>query len=229
MTGVHLAGFVGYGPATRSVDVLFLGLEEKALEGKKNLVARSSFDQVEDVWDACHLKLEPAGCSNPFAATGDPVTQWNTAARFALAVEGHPKWHEHTMWSQYWRERLGRRNGNTFLMECFPFPRQSRNTPLPESSPWPDAELWRRRRLVLAAHLDQYPPEFAIAYGKATRAKAADLFSLPEAAWRSVPGVKHPASVASNGKTRVAHVGFFGQGLFASAEIPTVVAALRTA
>ena len=41
--------------------MLFLGLEEKALEGKKNLVARSSFAQIEDVWDACHLKLVLGG------------------------------------------------------------------------------------------------------------------------------------------------------------------------
>ena len=83
----RLYAFRGYGPEY-TPKVLFLGLEEKAVDGIKNLFARASFQQIEDLHEA-HQKLELAGCCNPFAyERGNPVQQWNTAARFTLALEG---------------------------------------------------------------------------------------------------------------------------------------------
>jgi len=79
----------------------------------------------------------------------------------------------------------------------------------------------------LVRHLRLNPPTFMVDYGAPTKAKAADLLAIPDGEWREVPGVKHPVSVATNGRTRVAHVGFFGRGFFARDDIPAAVRALR--
>lgn len=224
----RMMGFIGYGP-TGAADILFLGLEEKALEGALNLEARSSFASIEDLYEAHTQKLGPAGCYNPFQESGNPVLQWNIAARIALKLEGRIEWYDPQAWSAYWRRRLGRKDGNTFLMECFPFPRKNRASRLPAGPGWTSDSLWQERRKVLHGYLDLCPPKVVVAYGKPTKEKAADLFSLSPDAWRSVPHLKHPASVASNGRTRVAHVGFFGQGQFSVADIPGIVQALLQA
>jgi hypothetical protein len=99
----RLFRFLGYGPQD-TPEILFLGLEEKIGHKKsatdeeklqatrRNLSARSCFDEIEDLYEAHQNKLGPSGCSNPFARKGNPVRQWNYAARFALAWEGREGW-----------------------------------------------------------------------------------------------------------------------------------------
>ncbi|MGH7206546.1 MAG: hypothetical protein ACREI2_10105 [Nitrospiraceae bacterium] len=225
----RLISFVGYGPSC-AAKTLFLGIEEKAHEGQeaKNLRARSLFADIEDLYEAHQTKLEPAGCFNPFGASGNPVQQWNTASRFALALRGDPDWGQASCWSEYWRQELGRRDGSTFLMECFPFPRKSRASGLPGAPPLSEKELWDKRRRFLSQHLSKFPPEIVIAYGAPTKDKVSDLFSIKTGDWRSVDKVEHAASVAINGRTRIAHVGFFGRGQFSFHDIPRIVEALRS-
>jgi hypothetical protein len=222
-----LVQFIGYGP-TGPVDLLFLGLEEKAVEQERNLAARSAFKPVEDLRRAHEQVLAAAGCHNPFAdARRNPVKQWNTAARFALVLNGSPLWDDPATWSAYWRNELGRTHGSTFLMECFPFPRASRGTALPGRPPASEAELWLTRRDILRNHVETNPVKFAVAYGKATKAKANEIFALSPGAWRAIPGLHRDAAIASNGHTCVVHVGFFGRGLFAVRDIPVIVSAMR--
>lgn len=225
----RLTDFVGYGPTT-SAHVLFLGMQEKATEGRINLAARSSFAPIEDLYEAHQHKLKPAGVSSPFDELGDPVKQWNAAARFALALHGDPRWFDREIWSRYWRNNLGRKNGTTFLMECFPFPAENYKSDIPGIPNWTRQEIWDFRCSVLRAYLDANPPRIVIAYGEPTKDKVVSLFfsSPSRCIWRQVQGVsKMPASVASNGTTRIAHVGFFGQGCFSQADVPGIVTALQ--
>jgi len=222
-----LISFIGYGPPRRAMTI-FLGLEEKSREGTKNLRARSLFKNIEDLYEAHQTKLEPAGCFNPFSVDGNPVQQWNTASRFTLALQGNSEWRNPRCWSQYWRHELGRKNGTTFLMECFPFPRKSRKSRLTGVPPPLTEALWQKRRKVLTHHLRRFPPKIVVAYGAPTKKLVSDLFSIDKGDWKDVNGVMHGASVAAIGVTRIAHVGFFGRGLFSCDDIPAIVAALRS-
>ncbi len=222
-----LLRFVGHGP-NRAVDVLFLGLKERAVEQERNLTARATFQGVEDLRAAHEVTLARAGCHNPFADKHkDPVKQWNTASRFALAISGSTSWNDRAAWSDYWRNSLGRAHGSTFLMECFPFPRATRSTPLPGYPDWTDDEVWDRRRPILRQYLTQNAPKFVIAYGKATKAKASELLAVPPDAWQAVPNLARRVEVATNGETCIAHVGFFGRGYFANGDIPGIVRAMQ--
>ncbi len=222
-----LVDFIGYGP-NGPIELLFLGLEERADEGERNLAARASFRHVEDLRFAHEHVLASAGCYNPFAESHkNPVQQWNTAARFALALAGSAFWDEHNAWSSYWRNELGRSHGTTFLMECFPYPRRGRSTRLPGAPELTTDEMWLRRLALLRQFVQRNPVQFVVAYGILTKSKAADIFSIDPKAWHSVPGLNKPVDIATNGNTCVAHVGFFGQGLFANRDIPAIVRAMQ--
>ncbi len=221
----HLIQFIGYGP-THSADILFFGLSE-AGGGHENLAARSCFDFIEDLFDAHEKKLKPAGVESPFDRPGNPVRQWNYASRIALCFRGEPSWFHAA--SSYWRSELGRKDGNTFLMEAFPFPSPQHGERIEGSPRWTDDEIWNMRRPILKRHLDSSPPRYVIAYGDETRHKAAELFGVDgKLDWRTLPGQsRRPLEFAFNGKTRIAHVGFFGQGYFSSADIPRLVSYLQ--
>ncbi len=222
----RLFAFLGYGPR-HTPEVLFFGLEEKNRDGDRNLRARSSFEEIEDLFDAHQNKLGPAGCSNPFAAYGNPVKPWNAAARFILCLAGDRDWQKKWNWSRYWRERLGRRDGTTFLMESCPIPRESRATLIAGYPKYTDETAWQKRREVLARYFASHKPATIIAYGKGTRAKLEELLHIDSSAWQPVDRVSHPARVVLVGPTRVAHVGFFGQGCFKMTDIPAIVQAIE--
>ncbi|MEX0727063.1 MAG: hypothetical protein WD065_12375 [Planctomycetaceae bacterium] len=225
-----LIQFLGYGLSKKCAEILFLGLDEKAPERnyEQNLRARLKFERIEDLREAHEQKFGPAADVNPFAQNGNPVRQWNTASRFALAIEGHPDWNIRTEWGRYWREQLGWRHGNTFLMECFPIPRPNGNWHPPEALQLPpDNEVWAERCPVLQAYLKKCPPKYVIAYGRATKDKASELFSIPDGGWTPIPNVDRPASIARSGHTCIAHVGFFGRQFFVNCDIPMIVAALK--
>ncbi|MFN0197722.1 MAG: hypothetical protein ACKVT0_13340 [Planctomycetaceae bacterium] len=225
-----LIEFLGYGSSEKCANILFLGLEEKAPEKnyEQNLKARLKFERIEDLREAHERKLGPAADVNPFAKKGNPVRQWNTAARFSLAIEGHPDWNKRTEWRRYWRDQLGRRSGNTFLMECCPIPRPNGNWHPPETPQLPsDDEVWAKRCPLLQDYLDKCPPKYVIAYGIQTKDKASELFSIPDDGWTPIPNVDRPASIARNDHTCIAHVGFFGRHYFVNYDIPKIVAALK--
>lgn len=223
-----LIRFVGYGPK-RQVEILFLGYEEHVRGGRtrqgQNLRARMKFKPVMDMKKA-HDKFHEK--DNPYHddANRNRVKVWNAAARFALKFEGHCQWAEKEIWSEYWRNSLGRRQGMTFLMECFSVPagnHQGIEQVLPPG--WTIEKLWGKRKKVLKKHLQEYPPQFVIAYGEDTKEKAMELFNVVNK-WRCVSTSRHPAFVTSNGETHIAHIGFIGRN-FSRTDIPEVVKRLR--
>lgn len=209
-----LIGFVDYGPKCH-VKILFLGYEEHASkedkERDKNLRVRMKFKRIMDLKEA-HAKLGEAGCTNPFEDEGNPVRVWNCAARFALKFEGHCQWKESKILSAYWRNHLGRKQGNTFLMESNPIPKSKHDEQTLEM-------IWEERKKVLAKHLRVLKPQFVIAYGKGTRKTVEELFHVQESEWKR----KRCVSFASTGGTHIAHVGFFGRGFTSKKDIPFVV------
>lgn len=233
----QLLRFIGYGPKRRAAKIVFLGLEERAREGDKNLRARASFRRIEDLREAHENILGPAGCINPFNEKvggssrrkgKNPVRVWNMASRFALAFLGE-NWRSRDKWAAYWRDQLGQEHGETFLMESFPYPCNSHKEKLSKRSKLSAEKIkvWKRRVKVLQQYLGRFPPQFVIAYGKETKEKVSDLFKLHKTAWRKIPGCRNSAWVASRGQTRIAHVGFFGRGNFHKKDIPAIVKALR--
>lgn len=224
MTGVlssdvveKLVGFIGYGPP--KPEVVFLGIEE-AGGGDANILARAQhFDGIEDLYGA-HEKLERyASVANPFKKRGNPVQQWNTAAVFALALaEG-----DLSLWPSFWRKHLGRRDGQTFLMEKYPVPRSTTSFRVSGYRP---NDLWRKRAPILKTFLDQANPRFVVAYGAPAHEAVADFFTIPR--WLSVAGTPWSVGTATTGVV-VARVGFFGQGRFDRAHVPSIAAQMRQA
>lgn len=155
------------------------------------------------------------------------MKQWNTASRFALAMGGSASGNDRPTWSDYWRNFLGRSHGSTFLMECVPYPRATRSTPLPAFPGLTEDDMWKRRLPILRQHVQRVGVKFVIAYGKATKQKASEIFMLKSDAWRAVSGVSRNVEIATNGETCVAHAGFFGRGLFANDDILGIVRALQ--
>lgn len=211
-----LLAFLGYGPAAPRV--VFLGAEESDGSGGAAALAvrRSQFRSREDAREATEkLAAGDAAFKNPYAADGHPVEQWNTAARLRLALAD---WRHHRNWGRYWREHLGRFDGDTFLMECFPIPRKGLSTKIVGYSP---RRAWAERVAHLRAFALETRPAYVIAYGNDASERVNEIFPVVESAhggrravWHPVEGVKRGsiAKMASGGV--VARVAFFGNGGF---------------
>jgi hypothetical protein len=208
-----LVWFVGYGPVRPSV--VFLGIEESDGGGGAAswVVRETEFEPIEDMREAHVQKLQKAGV-NPYAKSGNPVQVWNRAAEFRLALAGRP--FPHDGWEGYWRTRLGRRDGDTFLMECFHVPRRGCRVAVPED---PIAR-WDERLAVLQAFTSTIDPRYVIAYGNQPGELVAQVFNLSIG-----------TGLVERDQRRgvvVARVGFFGQGRFDRREIPRIAAEMMT-
>ncbi len=211
-----LAEFIGYGPVQPSI--VFLGTEE-AGEPETILARAHLYQPVEDLFDAhkrleSELKSKDVPYLSPFSQEGNPIQQWNTASWFALALARA----DPSLWQRYWRCCLGRRTHETFLMECFPFPRKRMSH---RQAGYRPQQLWvQGRSKLLRDFLHEAQPQYMVAYGRPAGRRCADLFTIRR--WEPVPGTPWDVGKAIEG-TVVARVGFFGQGQFNREDIEPVV------
>lgn len=219
--------FLGYGDPQHPPTVLFLGIEESNGGGGNiaHQVRLTQFQRIEDAQRACQLLAHDPGFINPFTSGGNPVEQWNAAARFRLALAGLP-WDVPANWNRYWRHYLGRPGADTFLMECYPVPRASTNTWIPDYNP---VRQWPARQQVLAQFTNRIRPRYVVAYGGPPRRHVADLFPVVSSDLDGKRRMWHPLATmraASIGKTAhgtvVARVGFFGGGFFNQLDLPLI-------
>lgn len=213
----RLLSFLGYG--TKHPRIVFLGAEESdgGGSGAALHVRRTKFAKIEDMRSATEkLSAADAQFNNAYAdETCSPVVQWNTAARIRLALAGVESWDAYNMWSWYWRTYLGRRTGDTFVMECFPLPRKGLGTKIEGYSA---RRAWSERVSHLRAFTLGINPRYVVAYGKDANEHVEELFPATSK-WRVVAGVKNVwlARLAHGGV--VARVRFFGNGGFRNREI----------
>lgn len=154
--------FHGYG--NRKSDLWFLGIEEKLPQGateQKELRARAGFQKVMDLHEAqtrLDRQIETA-----------KTQTWTWMSKFALALLCEAKDLRDSYRVREYRDHsLGRKRGDTFLTELFPFP-------APTSKDFPNCYRDRRqyeqavlpeRKRLLAQMLKRYAPRYVIAYGK---------------------------------------------------------------
>lgn len=212
--------FLGYGPGDPSV--LFVGTEESdgGAQSEDNVRVRlAQFDSVMDLQVGTEILESAPGFQSPFKRPGSYVQQWNRASEFRLALAGMEL--DETATERYWREYLGREQGDTFLMECFPVPRRHSGQAVLGYDP---EQAWPARREVLRAFARRIAPAFVIAYGDPAGKRIGDLFPL-KSTWNEVPGTRATVALGEGGAA-IARTSFFGVGQFKRAHIGPIAEAL---
>jgi hypothetical protein len=163
----RLNQFLGYGRI--NAPLWFVGLEERTREDdiaiiENDLNVRRQFNSVMDLLDAHRL----FDATIQLSRTRTPTWLW--AAKFARALlENANDWQINKLAREYIDNRLGRKQGKTFLTEllCVPTPRIGK---------WLYDGLWPKRgeyeRSVLADRslrliklIQENQPKFVLAYG----------------------------------------------------------------
>ena len=110
----RLVNFKGYGnPAGK---YWFIGMEEGLERGgdlQRELEVRATWNEVEDV----HVTRSSLGLT----MVGRHPT-WYAMARMALKLDGNEEWASPAFSKPYKEQRLGRLDGDTFLIEILPLP-----------------------------------------------------------------------------------------------------------
>lgn len=221
--------FLGYGPSTPRV--LFLGTEESdgGADPSRNITARlEGFEITMDLLAGTTLLASLPKFKNPFASRRrNPVQQWNRSAEIRLALAGLP-WRHVRTWSRYWRTSLGRSFGDTFLMECFPFPRKEMRVRIDRYDPQRE---WPHRREKLKRFTNSIEPHFVVAYGAIAFERVGQLFSMQPSLWAGVTRVWHDldgiGTIGHAGTgTVIARVGFFGHGKYKRRNTDKLAAAM---
>jgi hypothetical protein len=205
----ELLEFVGYGPERPLV--VFLGIEESDGGGGPASwrVREAEFERIEDMRTAHTHKLAKVDV-NPYGKRGNPIQAWNRASEFRLALAGRPV--PYDGWQTYWRDSLGQRHGDTFLMECFHVPRRATNIAVPEDP----VVRWPERLSILRTFASTIAPRYVVAYGSDPCQKVAQVFDLDIGSGT----IERDSRLG----VVVARVGFFGQGRFHRTEIPRIAA-----
>lgn len=202
----RLEGFQGYGNP-RS-ELWFLGIEEKLPWGadeKEELKARATFKKVMDLHLA-HMKL---GRKVETAKT--PTWMWMSKFARALLNEAND-WRDRAKARDYKNRCLGRKGGQTFLSELFPFPaRTSKDSPSPKRygnrKVYEQAILPKRRKLLIHM-LTKHKPRYVIAYGKKVHYR--ELFhECGVQVWKRIDGYTQCCRL---GKTKIVLIPFFRRG-----------------
>jgi hypothetical protein len=119
----RVVGFLGYGRA--SAPVWFIGLEEGLGDAKDdeatNLKARAQFKRTMDLVVA-HRALQEGGEPIEIETKRKFTQVWVWMAKIMRARAGKDDWRDTEAAKTYIRQRLGRRNGETFLTEVSPIP-----------------------------------------------------------------------------------------------------------
>jgi len=169
--------FCGYG--NPNSPLWFLGIEEKLPLGvdlNKELRTRLTFKRIMDL-DEAQTKLGRE------IKTSKTKT-WMWMSKFARALlKGADDWRDKSKAREYRDQHLGRKGGQTFLMELFPFPaRTCKDSPCPtrcrDRKEYENSILPKRRKLIVQM-LVKHKPRYAIMYGK--RKHYRQLFSESDA------------------------------------------------
>ncbi len=158
----RLLAFKGYGNPKGKL--WFLGMEEHGDGSLRELQIRADqFDEVEDLY-AAHRKVFPDSDMSLH------VPVWATMSRIALRLSGSVSWNAREDATSYQMQRLGRREGETFLTELLPLPAR-------DTASWPYDAIYPTRAAYRAAVLPQrveilgnlieaHTPETVFCYGK---------------------------------------------------------------
>ncbi len=124
--------FQGYG--NKNGKYWILGIEEGggSLEELKERAVL--FSEVEDLYEA-HDKL---GRAHEMARH---VPTWRVMSKLIMALNGEPEWAAVESAREYQAEKLGRRDGESFLAELMPFPSPSTGQ-WPYESIYPDRDAY---------------------------------------------------------------------------------------
>ena len=157
----RLVNFKGYGnPAGK---YWFIGMEEGLERGgnlQHELEVRATWREVEDV----HVTRSSLGLS----MVGRHPT-WYAMARMALKLDGNEGWASPVFSKPYKEQRLGRLDGDTFLIEVLPLP-ATRAHEWPYSAPFDTREEYedaiRPGRLDMIRNLmGQHSPRIMFCHG----------------------------------------------------------------
>jgi len=220
MALAKMEDFIGYG--THHPKVVFLGGEERvpgARPAENIAIHLAEFEPVMDLVTGARL-LTRAGFVNPFGVEDAICPRWTWAAAFRLALAREigcgP---EGARW--YWRERMARRDDDTFLMDCFLDPADGGDR----------AAAWPSRREKLASFLALTAPAVVVAHGRIASGKVGELISLQRSwldgnteLWHEVRGA-HVGQSASGAVVARVHQEIEG-GLVGDRELQCLAAVL---
>ena len=157
----RLVNFKGYG--TPAGKYWFIGMEEGLERGgdlQHELEVRATWNEVEDV----HVTRSSLGLT----MVGRHPT-WYAMARMALKLDENEGWASSAFSKPYKEQRLGRLDGDTFLIEILPLP-ATRAHEWPYSAPFDTREEYevaiRPARLNMIRNLmSQYSPRIVFCHG----------------------------------------------------------------
>jgi len=172
-----LLTFKGYG--NPDGQFWFIGMEEQGNGSELELRWRQTFEPIEDLMRVHQRWVEDFEPSERF----DPeklIPTWATMSRIALRLTGSRDWSDVEQVRRYQSQRLGRRDGETFLSEILPLP-------APSSSDWPYPGLFptraayegsvRHPRLTMLHELfERHEPTYVFCYGKANWEHHKEIF-----------------------------------------------------
>ncbi|MCH8101940.1 MAG: hypothetical protein IIB28_02145, partial [Chloroflexi bacterium] len=153
--------FEGYG--RKSAPYWFLGMEEGGGSVEELIERVNLFDSIEDLYSA-HTKLGLEETMHRHVPT------WRVMSKLVMAMQGTPNWQDTASARDYQATRLGREDGDTFLVELMPLPS-------PSTAVWPYESIYatreeyyldvRPKRIEwLRSELSIFQPSFVICYGK---------------------------------------------------------------
>ena len=162
--------FEGYG--NKPADYWFLGMEEGGGSIEELRKRAREYDPVEDLYSA-HEKLG-------FSLNAH-VPTWRVMSKLILAMQGAPDWQETCSAREYQGQKLGRKDGDTFLAELMPLPCRSIGE-WPYQSIFPTKEDYyakvRPGRIAwLRSEFLEFQPPFVICYGKVNWRYYEEIFS----------------------------------------------------
>lgn len=196
--------FQGYG--NKEGKYWFLGMEEgggSLEELKKRAVL---FSEVEDLYDA-HEKLGRAHTMERHVPT------WRVMSKLVMALNGQPDWANVEAARTYQAEKLGRKAGETFLVELMPLPSPSTQV-WPYKSIYCDRDAYYQavrpgRIAMLRKEVSSYSPEFLICYGKGNWRHHEEIFEETD----FIPAIDGKIKVGMRAGTTILLLPFFSYRL----------------
>ena len=224
-----LLTFVGHG--NPAAPCWFLGMEEgideRTMSLDENIMVRlQHFAPIMDLHESVRL----LGC--PITRTSRPPTStWPWMAKILRGlVERAEDWSDPAEARRFIVERLGKMDGDAFIAELLPLPKQSDAAwPALYSRWWPTREEYEREVLppriaFLQQQMATYTPRWVIAHGKRHHEAYRRLF--PDYQWAEKGRLEVGRSSGSH--TLVALAPFFGNGQFGVSDAALLIESFAT-